>query len=181
MKKDIVMTVTGPDRVGLVDHITKLLLEYEANIEASRMARLGGEFAMLMLVSLPEQKFAALGEGVDGLCQEGFEVVIRPTKRGVSAKYAGWKAYQIKVSGADHEGIIHQITHYLAQQGINIEAMDTEVLNAPMSGTPLFTMTAVVFAPPNLSADWREALAEVGDDLNVDTEVSLYTGEQKPR
>jgi glycine cleavage system regulatory protein len=59
--------------------------------------------------------------------------------------------------------------------------MDTEVLNAPMSGTPLFTMTAVVFAPPNLSADWREALAEVGDDLNVDTEVSLYTGEQKPR
>ena len=176
MQKHLVMTVTGPDRTGLVGDITKLLLEYHGNVEESRMARLGGEFAVLMLVSVPEDKFEAVREGVDGLREEGYEVTTRPTERGYAAKFAGWMPYQVKVSGADHEGIIYQITHYLAERSINIETMDTDMLSAPMSGTPLFTMTAVVLVPPNIPHDWRDDLAAVGDDLNVDTEVSPYKG-----
>ncbi|RME50099.1 MAG: transcriptional regulator, partial [Caldilineae bacterium] len=54
MRKHLVLTVTGKDRPGLVDYVTKILLEFDGNVEASRMARLGGEFAMLMMVSVPE-------------------------------------------------------------------------------------------------------------------------------
>jgi len=176
MRKHLVITVTGHDRIGLVEHITKQLLEYDSNVEDSRMARLGDEFAMLMLVSLPEEKFEAARESVHGLREEGYKVTTVETERGYSAKFAGWMPYQVKVSGADHEGIIYQITRYLADCGINIETMDTDMLSAPMSGTPLFTMTAIVLVPPNLPHDWRDDLEAVGDDLNVDTEVSPYKG-----
>ena len=54
MRKNIVFTLTGTDRTGLVEEITKLLLDLGGNVETSRMARLGGEFAVLMLVSIPE-------------------------------------------------------------------------------------------------------------------------------
>ena len=175
MQKHLVMTVTGNDRVGLVDDITKLILEFDGNIEASRMARLGGEFAILMLVSVPEDKFKGMRKNVRSLKKEGYKITTRQTEIGQAVKYIGWGAYQVEVKGADHEGIIHEITHHLAAQGINIDAMDTDVVSAPMSGTPLFTMTAVVYAPPHLNFDeWREELEDVGDALNVDTEVSPY-------
>lgn len=176
MQKHLVMTVTGPDRTGLVEHITKLLLEYQGNVEESRMARLGGEFAMLMLVSVPEDKFEPVRESIRSLRNEDYKVTTRETERGYSAKFTGWMPYQVKVSGADHEGIIYQITRYLAERGINIESMDTDMFSAPMSGTPLFTMTAVVLVPPDLPRNWHDDLEAVGDDLNVDTEVSPYTG-----
>jgi len=46
-----------------------------------------------------------------------------------------------------------------------------------MNGTPLFMMEAVVLVPPALSfADLREALDEIGDELNVDSDISPHMG-----
>ena len=177
MRKHLVMTVSGHDRPGIVERVTKLLLEYDANVEVSRMSRLAGEFAMLILASVPEQKFENLREGVRDLRDEDYKVTTRSTARGTSTQYAGWLPYRVKVNGADHEGIIHAITRYLAEHKINIELMDTSMVSAPMSGTPLFKMTAVVLVPPSLPFhEWRQELAAIGDELNVDTEVSPYLG-----
>lgn len=176
MQKHLVITLTGPDRVGIVEYITKIILDYDGNVEAGRMSRLGGEFAVLMMVAVPEQNLEGLREGIRGLREEGFNITTRQTERGHSAKYVGWMPYHVKVNGADHEGIIHHITRYLAKNGINIETMDTGMFLAPMSGIPLFTMAAIVVAPPELTPDWRDELEALGDDLNVDIEVGPYTG-----
>ncbi|MFQ5577569.1 MAG: glycine cleavage system protein R [Anaerolineae bacterium] len=175
MRQHLVLTISGHDRPGIVDHVAKLLLTYDGNIEASRMARLGGEFAMLMLVSVPQKNFDALREGVRQLRDEDFKVTTRPTERGYAARYAGWVPFEVVARGADHEGIIHQLTHYLAGQNVNVETMDTEVVKAPMSGTPLLRLTAIVLVPPDLSHhDLRRALEDLGDDLGVDTDIKPY-------
>ena len=177
MRKNLVLTLTGHDRIGIVDQVTKEVLEYGGNIEASRMARLGGEFAMLMLISVPAQKFEELRQDVQGLQDEGYTVTTCQTERGDPAEHANWMPYQVEVSGADHEGIIHHVTHRLAEDSINIETMDTGIVKASMSGTPLFMMTAIVLVPPDLSyRALQDDLEAVGDDLNVDIEVSPYTG-----
>lgn len=177
MQKHLVMTFTGRDRPGIVEYLTKLVLDHSGNVEASRMSRLGGEFAVLMLIAVPSAKFEALRETVRGLRGEDYKVTTRETDHSYGRNFAGWIPFQIKVVGADHEGIIHQIAHHLAGRGINIETMDTGLIEAPMSGTPLFTMSAVVLAPPELSYhELRDELATVGNSLNVDTEVSPYAG-----
>ena len=52
--------------------------------------------------------------------------------------------------------------------------MDTRVTNAPNTGTPLFSMNARVQAPPGLSlSQLRSKLADVGDELDVDIDVTL--------
>jgi len=56
MAKDIVLTLTGRDRVGIVEEVTGVLLGLGANVGTSRMTRLGGEFAILSLVSLPSSR-----------------------------------------------------------------------------------------------------------------------------
>ncbi len=172
-RTNVVFTLTGTDRIGLVDDITELLLALDSNVETSRMARLGGEFAVLMLVTLPPEQVAALGAQFEGLTAEGYKLTITLTQH-VSAdpNDLGWP-YRIDVEGADHEGIIHEIAHHLSQRGINIESMDTGTRPAPVSGTPLFSMRALVVVPPSMQTeDWQTTLEEVGRRLNVEIEVT---------
>ncbi|HNH27748.1 MAG TPA: ACT domain-containing protein, partial [Anaerolineales bacterium] len=173
MAKNIVLTLTGKDRIGLVDQVTSLVVKRSGNVESSRMARLGGEFAMLMLVTVSDAEFQNLDKDFQEMRGEGYQVTLMQTED-VSKKYAGWLPYEIEVTGADHEGIIQQISHHLASQGINIESMDTSATPAPMSGTPLFMMKGIVLVPPKLNFNaWSDALEEVGDTLNVSVKIEV--------
>jgi glycine cleavage system transcriptional repressor len=174
MNTDIVLTLTGHDRVGIVKEVTNVLVKHGGNVKTSRMARLGGEFAMLALISLAEKDLAVLETELQKLRDEGFQITLLPTEDDHAKKYAGWLPYHIEVLGADHEGIIYEIAHHLAQQGINFEDVETTTAPAPMSGTPLFKMQATVLAPPNLPFNkWSDALEEIGDRLNVTVEVAM--------
>jgi glycine cleavage system transcriptional repressor len=169
---NIVFTLSGTDRVGIVDEITRSLLELSGNIETSRMARLGGEFAVLMLVSLPADKGEALQKTVADLTSRGFKVTTTPTKENDAPTHSGWLPYRIEVHGADHEGIVHNIARALAQKGISIEAMDTGNTRAPNSGALLFTMHALVLVPPGLDKGlWQAELENTGHDQHVDITV----------
>lgn len=178
MVRDLVLTLTGPDRIGLVEGVTRLLLERGGNVATSRMARLGGEFAILMLVELPEAKAAGLGEAVEALLGTGYKLTVTDTAEGDEPGRAGWPTYQIEVSGADHEGIIHEVASYLSGRGINIESMDTETAPAPVTGAPLFLMSALVAVPPELDEDdWHDGLDEVADRQNVEIRVAEVADE----
>lgn len=173
MPKNIVLTLTGRDKIGIVDHVTSVIVKRTGNVEASRMTRLGGEFAMLMLVSVSDAEFSNLDQDFQQMRAEGYQVSLLQTQDD-SKKYAGWLPYEIEVTGADHEGIIHEISHHLATQGINIENMDTSSAPASMSGTPLFMMKGIVVVPPHLNFHiWSDALEEIGDKLNVSVKVGV--------
>ena len=173
MQKSFVLTLTGPDHIGIVDRMTGLLLDRGGNVETSRMARLGGEFAILMLVSMPEDRLAGLDADLEGLAAQGYKVTTTPTDRTYAEAHPGWLPYRIEVQGADHEGIIHEVAHYLSGRGVNIESVDSETTPAPISGSPLFAMTAQVVVPPSLAGrGWEAGLEEIGDRLNLEIRVS---------
>ena len=169
MQTNFVLALTGPDRIGIVQELTGLLLRRGGNVETSRMARLGGEFAVLMLVAMPSDRFAGLEGDLGGLSAQGYTFTISGARAGQGGAQPGWVPYRIAVEGADHEGIIHEVAHFLSERGINIESMDSECLPGATSGVPLFSMTAEVLAPPGLDADdWRAGLAAIGRRLNLD-------------
>jgi glycine cleavage system transcriptional repressor len=173
MQKNLVLTLTGPDRIGIVDRVTGLLLDQGGNVETSRMARLGGEFAILMLVSLPEDRITRINTDLDDLVAEGYKVTTTPAERTYAEVHVNWLPYRIEVHGADHEGIIHEVAHYLSGRGINIESADSETTSAPVSGSPLFAMTAQVVVPPGLASQgWEAGLEEIASRLNLEIWVS---------
>ncbi len=177
MDSNLVVTITGPDKIGLVERVSKLVVECEGNIAASRMARLGGEFAMLMYINITEEHTPKLKNELETLTEEGYKLTTTATGQDDPNKYAGWMPYQIEVDGADHEGIIHQIARYFAENKFNIENMDTNMVKAPVSGIPLFQMCAVVLLPPNnIDKNWQKALKAVGDDQNVEISIKPYKG-----
>jgi glycine cleavage system transcriptional repressor len=166
-----VFTLSGPDRVGIVDEITRTLLELGANIETSRMARLGGEFAILMLVTLPDGREEQLRRATDLLTDRDYKVTTVPTRANGDQVRQG-RPYHLEVEGADHEGIVHKIARTLAGRGISIETMDTGNTPAPNSGIPLFTMKALVMVPAGLDErQWREELENTANEEHVDVMV----------
>ena len=172
MQANIVLTLTGKDRIGIVEEVTKLPRSRRQRGDQSHGSP-GWRVCILMLVSLPAKQLARLEKDVEQLTAHGYKVTTSQTERTYAETHPGWLPFQIEVHGADHEGIVHEIVHYLSQCGINIESMDTGTTQAPVSGTPLFTMTALVVVPPNLPGqDWEAKLIDVGHRLNVDVRVS---------
>src|SRR5215472_15019125 len=51
MKQHLAVSAIGSDRTGMVHELTRVISESGGNISESRMANLGTEFAMLLLVS----------------------------------------------------------------------------------------------------------------------------------
>ena len=174
MQNTIVLTLSGPDRVGIVDEISGALLELGANVETSRMARLGGEFAILMQISLSTEQQAGLDAALEFLSARGYRFTVAATAEVPPTACPECLSYRIEVTGADHEGIVHDIAHQLSERGINITSLETATNPAPVSGAPLFSMTAVVEVEPTLpEEEWQTALAEAGRKENVDVSVRL--------
>jgi glycine cleavage system transcriptional repressor len=177
MQKNFVLTVTGPDRIGIVERVTGLLFAQGGNVETSRMARLGGEFAILMLVSMPADRVAGLDGDLAALAADGYKVTTSATDRTHTGARSDWLPYRIEVEGADDEGIIHEVAHYLSERGINIESVESETTPAPVSGSPLFSMRAQVVAPPALVGQgWEAGLQEIADRMNLEIRVSSSHG-----
>ena len=177
VRKQLVLTASGRDRVGIIEEMTELLLRYEGNVESSRMVRLGGDFALLMFVSAPEEEIHDLRSALTEVHYANYDVHTRLSEV-VEPEETSAVPCAITVLGADHMGIIHQVTRYLSEQGTNLETMTTEVTAAPMSGTPLFAMSAVVKVPPQLGVDdLREALEFIGDETGIDTKVFPHVDE----
>lgn len=178
MKNHLLITAVGEDRPGIVAHLAEVFVKNGANLEESRMAVLGGEFAVIVLVSLSSGSSEGLHRGLEALKAEGIAVSVKNTSPSNREKFAGYSTYAISVNGADHEGIVHRISLFLRDRGINIQSVETGIVNAPETGTPLFCMTATVQAPPSISLDeLKRNLNAIGNEECVDVSVKATAEE----
>jgi len=138
------------------------------------MALLGGEFAAIILVTVPDPRMEALNKSLVQLMGEGITITTKPTRGLDSERLKGHVPLELKVSGADHEGIVHRVSRFLRDRAVNIQSMESEVVSAPVTGTPLFSMRATVQVPPSVPlSELKKQLAAIGDQESVEIEVSM--------
>lgn len=172
MKNHLLITAVGEDRPGIVAHLAEVFVKNGANMEESRMAILGGEFAVIVLVSVPTDATEALNRDLDSLKAEGLSVTVRNTRPPNPERFAGYITYVISVNGADHEGIVHRISMFLRDRAINIQSVETGIVNAPETGSPLFCMSATVQVPPSITVqELQKNLNAIGNEECVDVLV----------
>ena len=76
MRTYLVVTITCPDRPGIVEQITEALVGFSANWEESRMAHLAGRFTGILDVTLPEARVTALTHALGTLAQDGVRILV---------------------------------------------------------------------------------------------------------
>ena len=166
----LVLTVLGDDRAGLVEALAETVTAHGGNWEQSQMAELAGQFAGIVVVSVPaehaDELRAALG-GLEGL----LDVAAHPGSE-EPAGVDGWPRLRIDLVGSDHSGIVRDVSAVLARHGLSIETMTTERRDAPMAGGQLFEAHIVVRVPPGGDpADVRDDLERVASELFVELTV----------
>lgn len=167
-KNYLVLTAVGPDRPGLVNEISSDVLAVGANLEDSRMAILGGEFALLMLVSGDGAAILALeARAAESSARLGLRLMTKPTTMPQAAR--DFLLYQIRVTGVDRPGIVQRVAAVLAGRGVNVATLDSRLSYAPESGTPMFILEAALQIPSALAlSDLRRELSLACDEENWD-------------
>ncbi|MDH3475698.1 MAG: hypothetical protein OEM59_18625 [Rhodospirillales bacterium] len=166
MAKTLVLTFMAKDRPGLVETLSETVAEHGGNWLESRMAHLAEKFAGVARVEIPGDKVEALKKALMALDAEGFHLTVEDAR---DAAAADGPLLTLDLVGPDQPGIVRDISHCLAQRGVSVEQMETDIRGAPMGGGTLFYTQARVRVPAGLDQDeLRDALEALAGALMVD-------------
>lgn len=168
MRDTLVLTIIGADKAGLVESLAAKIAAVGGNWEEAKMARLAGQFAGVLLVTVDTARSDELVRSVRAL-EPALQITVRPTAAPASPAGVHLK---VEVTGNDRPGIVRDITKILNERGANIEELESEVGSAPMSGDQMFTVRIELRAPSLDLADLRSRLEALAGELMVDISVT---------
>lgn len=164
----VILNAIGEDRVGIVDDLAGFVSTCGGNIEESRMAVLGGDFAVIMLVSGSGDSVKKIVQGSDPIGQKlGLSLTVRKTKQPSPA--LGGRPYSLESVSLDAPGILHAITSIFKENAVAIEEVTTVTSPAPMTGAPMFIVKASVIIPKDIPAGKiKEKLLYLAEKMDLD-------------
>ncbi|HUW38819.1 MAG TPA: formyltransferase family protein [Rhodocyclaceae bacterium] len=163
----LVVTIMGADRPGIVSLLADRAQRFGANWAASRMTRLAGEFAGMVHLEVPRENADALEAALRGMASNGLQVVIaRSDGANLPASLRG---VELALVGEDRLGIVSSLTKMLAERGISIENMHTEIVRSGGVGKQTFKIEAHLLVPSTLSVDaLRRELGALASEMMLD-------------
>ncbi len=168
MSQLIVLSVLGTDRSGVVDSISKVILDCGGNIEESRMTALGKEFAMLVLVSGNWHTLNKLEASLDKLTSDNdLNFTIKKTDARLDNNEC--MPYGVDIVCLDQPGIVFNLSSFFAARNIEISEVVTRRYAAAHTGAPMFSLQMTVSLPSSVHiSQLRDEFMEFCDQLNLD-------------
>lgn len=170
----IAITGVGPDRPGIVAALTKVLDTHRCNIEDASMTILAGQFAMILVVAVPDNLADEVLEKDLLAVEENVGVVLHTQPVSESDIHTpasdGDGQYLIAVSGEDHVGITHEVAGMLAEFAVNITDLNSQVIDGETG--PVYMMMIEVRVPESLeTAALNSALQSLAGEQNVEISI----------
>lgn len=169
MTTNLVLTVIGNDKPGLVESLSEIIASNSGNWLESSMSQLAGKFAGILLVSVADKHADKLISELNGLSTQ-LTLVIEKADGDNGAGPA--KTVNLSLVGNDRPGIVREISSALSTMSVNVEQLNTQCVPAPMSGSALFKTNASLKVPADLALDELQSkLEQLADDLIVEIEI----------
>lgn len=174
MKNWFMLTLVGKDRAGIVAKISSALYQENCNLGEASMTRLGGNFTIMLMIQY------------DGLA-ETLDRILQPVCGSLKLRYHvdpidGELHHhlepdvQISVHGADRAGIVADVTRVLAEAGLDILNLESDV--AGTNENPLYIMNIEGVAGNGIPI-LKDALKtlDCGEDVEVHlSEIDILRG-----
>lgn len=175
MKREIVLSVIADDHPGIVQTLAETITAHEGNWLESSMSHLGGKFAGIVLLEVPEASEQELEDALRGLDKRGLHIAFERT---LPSKPEPFHFVMVNIVANDRPGIVEEISDLLAKRDINIETLTTSVADAPMSSGLLFKARFQANLPKEMSYDdLQHVLESASDDLIVELDEHPWTGD----
>lgn len=133
----------------MVAALSSILADRQCNLEDCAMTRLGGQFAMILMVQLPADKTLAQIEPLFGALQQshGLKVHCDEAENHVVTKSA--PRHMLTVYAEDRPGLLSTISKILAENEVNITDVQTRLASAGA----LYVMLFEVEIPASVNAE----------------------------
>lgn len=167
----LVISAIGSDRPGIVNEISQLIVQNNGNIDDSRMSVLGGEFAIILLISANTGDLDII-EKVLNEQASSLELNIITKRTSETSLVEKPIPYIVEVLAMDNPGIVHKIADFFSSRKINIQSMQTDRYPAPHTGTQMFAIEMIIAVPPSVIInDLREDFLDICEDMNLDASI----------
>ena len=172
----LVISALGEDRPGLVEKLSGWILKNDCNIADSRMMVLGGEFAVLLLVTGNWNNLAKLENQYEQVQNDlGMSLTVKRTTE--KHRHGGFLPYAVDVVSLDHPGIVHNLAGFFSQRSINIQDLSTTSYSAAHTGTVMFSVRMILDVPADTHiSSLREEFLDFCDRLNLDAVIEPFKG-----
>jgi len=172
----LVISALGADRPGIVNDLSSIILESKCNIVDSRMSMLGGEFAIILMISGNWNNVAKLEDKLPQT-QKKLGLVISYKRTEERRQKTGLIPYEVEVISIDRPGIMFELANFFSSREINIEEVSTNSYAAAHTGTPMFATSMIVDIPGDISvAGLREEFLDFCDEHNMDAAIEAVKG-----
>ncbi|WP_338133055.1 glycine cleavage system protein R [Photobacterium phosphoreum] len=167
MMKQLIVTIIGKDKPGLVEQLSDTVYLHHANWVSSSLSQLGGQFAGIIQMEVANKHFVSLRQALTDI--EALQIHIVEDQIQTATPYV---AQQLTVTGNDRCGIVKEVTQHLTQLGINIAKLKTETHSAPNWGYPIFVAEFQLHTPTEINQNMiQQQLEQLADDLTIDIET----------
>ena len=174
MQTYIVVSLTGPDKAGIVFECARLADDAGCQVKDSRMAVLGGQFCAQMLVAGNWNAVAKLESSLPRLARDlDLELTVRRTDlRQDTDKLI---PYGVEVLSLDRPGVMREVTEFFSRRQINVEDLYTTCYSAMHTQAPMYSLHMTVGVPADTSiATLRNEFLEMCDELNLDAVLTAF-------
>lgn len=164
----VFLSITGPDRTGLVAEIAGRLFDLGANLGDMTFAVLGEACELTALVELPRGLDAdeLKGELRRLPSIEGAKLEVEPFALGSVHGPKGRVTHRIHVSGGDRPGIIARLAEAFADFGANIVRLNSE--RVPGSGGARYDTIIAVAIPKERAQACLATVANTARSMDLE-------------
>jgi len=166
MAKWYMLTLVGEDRPGIVARLTHALYEGGANLGEAAMMRLGGNFTIMLMVQF-EGQVRELQNLVEPVAESlGLHLHIDRIEGHLHQQLV--PDVRVTVFGADRAGIVAQVTGALAEAGMNILDLQSDVGGSEEE--PVYIMSIEGQAREGIEA-LRSALEAIAGEDGIEVDI----------
>jgi len=173
----VVISATGPDRVGVVSELSRAVTAGGGNVYESRMLKLGSEFTVMMLVEVEPTKATDLKMHMAGTTND-FTVTTRTFAHGKHASADDEHTYAMRLVGPDAPGILAKVSKAFSEHGLSFSSLhcdsrvEQEKDSSSLSDKPLFVMEATLTSTIEGFQKVQAEIQELAKALGVEIELT---------
>jgi glycine cleavage system regulatory protein len=168
---ELVLTIIGRDRAGVVASLADVVRFHEGNWKRSELAEISGTFAGVVVVEVGDDRVDELLTNLLVLRSQGLHVTAQQIEDPVDAPDAD--EVRLRLTGDDRPGVVHEISTAITEAGISISRLGTVTDLPGTDGGKGFEIIVQLTVPVGASLDavldsFEEIAVRLGIALNVE-------------
>lgn len=168
MEQLLLISAIGAQSASTLRDLSRVVLECGGNIKESRMAALGSEFIVILLVTGNWHTMSRLEQDLARHAETG-KLSLQLKRTQVRHFGKEMLPYAVDVVGLDQPGIVNNLSSFFAVREVEIGDVTTRTYTAVSTGTAMFSVQMLISIPAKLHiSSLREEFMEFCDQMNVD-------------